>query len=165
MLDACLHHLQGTSIELIITYLRKWLRIERTHVGRLLWSYPLDYSLPRLVMPLDMTATSTAEESVDTDSTVSGPAAASTGTAAAASDDSSSSAGDEQQQQQQAQEPQQRSGPLWGSPAACSWLDYNAIKNGSSGSSSSDGESDGDGGSSGSNKDGAPGAGDGGSPV
>jgi hypothetical protein len=140
-------NLQGTSIELVITYLRKWLRIERTHVGRLLWSYPLDYSLPRLVMPLDVTAAeSTVDEppsDVDTDS-------AAAASAAQASSSSSSDSGGESNPKQQ---PKQV--PMWGGAEACSWLEIDLRKGGSSedGGSGSDGSS---------NKGGAPDAGTGG---
>ncbi|KAF8065514.1 CSC1-like protein [Scenedesmus sp. PABB004] len=52
----------GTGIELVITYLRKWLRVQRTHVGVLLSSYPMDYSLPRLVLPAQPDAADAAGE-------------------------------------------------------------------------------------------------------
>lgn len=129
---------QGTSIELIITYLRKWLRIERTHVGRLLWSYPLDYSLPRLVMPLDTTAADATIEEQQPDADAAAPSSAQAS--------SSDGAGVSEQQQ-----PQPKQVPVWGSADACSWLDLDLRKGGSSGASSSNDESDGssDGGGSG----------------
>jgi hypothetical protein len=151
-------NVQGTSIELVITYLRKWLRIERTHVGRLLWSYPLDYSLPRLVMPLDATsAESTIDEppsDVDT-----GSAAAAASTAQASSSNSSDSDGNSGPKQQP-QQPKQV--PMWGAAEACSWLDINLRKGGSSGSNGSSSEDGGSGSDGSSNKGGAPDAGTGG---
>jgi len=146
---------QGVSIELVITYLRKWLRIERTHVGRLLWSYPLDYSLPRLVLPIDTAAA--ADSSMDeppanpsssssNSGATSSPAAAST---AQASSSSSSSSGSSNSS---GQEEQPRQVPAWGAAEACSWLDIDLKKGGSSSSSSS--SEDGAGGSSSSNSNG-----------
>lgn len=146
------HAVQGTSIELVITYLRKWLRIERTHVGRLLWSYPLDYSLPRLVMPVDTTAVESTVDSTMDESQA--DAAAGADAAAAGTAQASSSSGGAQHQR----EPTQVS--MWGSPDACSWLDIDLRKGSSSGSSDDDSSSNGSSGSS--NKDGPPSAGNGG---
>lgn len=111
---------QGSSIELVITYLRKWLRIERTHVGRLLWSYPLDYSLPRLVLPAD---TAPADSSMDEANPPPGDSSTDSRSQAVVS----SSSGDQQQLPKQV--------PLWGSAEACSWLpfDIKKIDGGSSG--------------------------------
>jgi hypothetical protein len=131
-------HTQGTSIELVITYLRKWLRIERTHVGRLLWSYPLDYSLPRLVMPLDTTAADATTEEQQPDAAEPDAAAAAPSTAQASSSDG---AGVPEQQQGP---PKQV--PVWGSADACSWLDLDLRKGGSSSASSSSDEGSDEGG-------------------
>lgn len=134
------HNTQGTSIELVITYLRKWLRIERTHVGRLLWSYPLDYSLPRLVMPLDTTAADATIEEQLPDAEPDADAEAPSSAQASSSD----GAGVSEQQQQPKQV------PVWGSADACSWLDLDLRKGGSSGACSSNDEGGGsDGGGSG----------------
>lgn len=131
---------QGTSIELVITYLRKWLRIERTHVGKLLWSYPLDYSLPRLVMPtlVEQTSTDTLTSSVEDETDTASPSASSSNTSsssATAQQDPKSSGGQEQQQQQ----PMPL--PPWGSPDRCTWLELNSSDDSGSKGSSSDGGS------------------------
>eukprot|EP00882_Tetradesmus_deserticola_P002930 GHRQ01003113.1.p1 GENE.GHRQ01003113.1~~GHRQ01003113.1.p1 ORF type:complete len:316 (+),score=107.49 GHRQ01003113.1:187-1134(+) len=109
-------HVLGSGIEPVITYLRKWLRIERTHIGRLLWSYPLDYSLPRLVLPSQVPALApTVDESADEaeDSSSGGTAA---GAAAAGLPDEQ----DQQQDEQQVVQPPAL--PPIGSAERCTWL-------------------------------------------
>jgi hypothetical protein len=122
---------------LVITYLRKWLRIERSHVGRLLWSYPLDYSLPRLVMPADTTPVEATLDEADAAGTLTEPdiSSSSSGVSnASMSAQASSSSGDGAGQEQQ-QQPRQAVS-MWGSPDACSWLDIELRKDGSSSSNS-----------------------------
>ena len=150
---------QGTSIELVITYLRKWLRIERSHVGRLLWSYPLDYSLPRLVMPADTTPVEATLDEADAAGTLTEPDISSSssggGSNASMSAQASSSSGDGAGQEQQ-QQPRQAVS-MWGSPDACSWLDIELRKDGSSSSKDGGSNSGGDAPDSSSGEDGKDG--------
>jgi hypothetical protein len=131
---------QGSGIEPVITYLRKWLRIERTHIGRLLWSYPLDYSLPRLVMPsqapvLAATIDETVEDAAADDDDSSSSSSAATASAAGAPDEQA------QPDKQQSDSKPKRLPPI-GSAERCTWLvmppDSDAEEGGaSSGSGSS----------------------------
>eukprot|EP00879_Flechtneria_rotunda_P001461 GHRR01001615.1.p1 GENE.GHRR01001615.1~~GHRR01001615.1.p1 ORF type:complete len:299 (+),score=67.87 GHRR01001615.1:181-1077(+) len=126
-------HVLGASIELVITYLTKWLRIKRTHVGRLLFSYPLDYSLPKLVFPSELAA---AEESTDAD------ISDLTAVAEQEADTSTEEISNPGQPQaaaagQQLQQPWWKQQPAWGSPERCTWLDYKLGEDQSSGGDSS----------------------------
>jgi len=114
--------LQGTSIELVITYLRKWLRIERTNVGRLLWTYPFDYSLPRLVLPNK--GPSVTESWEDTASSTSGSSEgqASAGQTALTAEEAARSSSQQQNPDEQLEKP-----PL-GSPDRCTWLELPSQK-------------------------------------
>jgi hypothetical protein len=139
---------QGSGIELVITYLRKWLRVPRTHVGRLLWSYPLDFSLPRLVLPdsdaAAMLLLSTLEEEEEEQEEGAeganhhhqqqqqqqqpeGPHAALAGAQGQDTQGRSSSsgagAGQASSEQQRQRQQQQRAAAPWGSRERCSWLD------------------------------------------
>lgn len=118
---------QGSGIEPVITYLRKWLRIERTRIGSLLWSYPLDYSLPRLVLPSQApTIAATMDEATE-------EAAANESSSSSSCAASSSEASPAEQGQQPPVLP-----PI-GSAERCTWLvlppDSDAEEGGSSSSS------------------------------
>eukprot|EP00877_Chromochloris_zofingiensis_P005957 jgi/Chrzof1/1614/Cz10g14190.t1 len=41
----------SNSIDLVVTYLTKWLGIKRRHVGKLLRTYPIEYALPQMSPP------------------------------------------------------------------------------------------------------------------
>ncbi|WIA16522.1 hypothetical protein OEZ85_013200 [Tetradesmus obliquus] len=103
-------HVLGSGIEPVITYLRKWLRIERTRIGSLLWSYPLDYSLPRLVLPSQApTIAATMDEATE-------EAAANNSSSSSSSAASSSEASPAEQGRQPPVLP-----PI-GSAERCTWL-------------------------------------------
>eukprot|EP00775_Hariotina_reticulata_P012471 gene12471-12606_t len=118
-------HVLGTSIELVITYLRKWLRIERTNVGKLLWTYPFDYSLPRLVLPNKGPSVTDSWEDTTYNTPASSEAHPSAGHSSLSGKEAAGSSNQQQKPEEQLEKP-----PL-GSPERCTWLELPSQQKGS----------------------------------